>query len=107
VTTPCDGKCSCETACPSCPSAASSCLPPFAARLPFVAPLRADVEAWGAEWLAARVAQHKVRIRFPNAGPGHALPQSESVQPDPRREASEAGSTQDHNGTSKQAEGSR
>jgi hypothetical protein len=65
MTTPCDGNCACETACPSCPSAASSCLPPFAAPLPFVAPLRADVEAWGEEWLANRVAQHKVRVRFP------------------------------------------
>jgi hypothetical protein len=38
----------------------SSVLPPFA------------LSAFGSEWLAARVAQHRVRVRFPGAVSEHA-----------------------------------
>jgi hypothetical protein len=76
MTTPCDGKCSCETPCAGCPS-----IPPFAQPLPFVAPLRSDVEAWGAEWLAARVAQHKVRVRFPRVLGADTSPTMSKAEP--------------------------
>jgi hypothetical protein len=47
------------TACEECTCRPSSCVPPFAQALPFFAPLRS---------------------------PGHALPQSESVQPEDVRQ---------------------
>lgn len=52
----------------------STCLPAYC------------VEEFGRAWLNARVAQHRTRCRFPNARPGHALPQSDSVQSAPVRQ---------------------
>jgi hypothetical protein len=49
----------------------------------------------------------RLAFSWPPPDPAHALPQSESVQPGPRREASEAGSTHHHNEASKRAEGGK
>jgi hypothetical protein len=97
VTTPCDGKCQCVDACPSCPTRAGwlgQAVPVYA------------VEEFGEEWIRARAATVPFRIPFSDrrAARRHALPQSESVQPDPAAQRPEAQGTHHHNEASKRGE---
>jgi hypothetical protein len=54
----------------------SSVLPPFA------------LSAFGSEWMAARVAQHRVRVRFPGATSRHVPQRCDDVS---RRAAAQGG----------------